>query len=152
PIQNAAEVHPVGLCSVRRIDALRNGFKKAGRRQNWNSLEWVEDQQILVAGHQAICTTNDRDLQQLVVVRITTDRHLRFCSQARKLRKRTIHAQRSMRSWSTLSRKQFERLRQAWTDADRAEVAPVGRKHTVDPAALRDGGDRAVDEPQLEIL
>ena len=60
---------------MRGVDALRNGCEKSGRRQNWNSLEWVENQQILVARHKAIGTTNDSDLQQLVVVGIATDLH-----------------------------------------------------------------------------
>src|SRR5215467_1442663 len=43
--------------------------------RNWNSPEWAENQQILVARHQAICTTSDGGFQQLVVVRIATDRY-----------------------------------------------------------------------------
>jgi len=52
-----------------------NDGEEPSRRQNWNSPEPVENQQILVARHQAICTTRDSNFQQLVVVRIATDRH-----------------------------------------------------------------------------
>jgi hypothetical protein len=50
------------------------------------------------------------------------------------------------------SGEELERLREARTDAQRAEVAPIGGEHAVNPAPLRNGGHSTVDQPEIEIL
>ena len=52
----------------------------------------------------------------------------------------------------TQSRKQFECLREARTDANRAEVPAIRCQHTVDVPALSDCRNRSVNEADIEIL
>jgi hypothetical protein len=73
-LRQAGSPIALSLCSI-RIGARQNDCEECGGRQNRNSPEGVENQQILVARHQTIRTTSDGDFQQLVVVRIAADRH-----------------------------------------------------------------------------
>jgi hypothetical protein len=48
-----------------------NRIEKPGRRQHWNSLEGIENQQVLVSGDKAIRFARKGNLQQLVIIGIT---------------------------------------------------------------------------------
>ena len=46
---------------------------------------------------------------------------------------------------------QFQHAREAWTNAYRAEIAPVGSQYPIDLAPLGDSGHHSIDESQPEL-
>jgi hypothetical protein len=53
---------------------------------------------------------------------------------------------------SFASRQDLERSNEAGTDTNRAEVATIGRQHSIDIATLGKGGNPAVDQSKIQFF